>query len=678
MNLNSICKKLVKENIENYKILIFCLIVGITLFTSYGLLIFSPTITDVIMNGGSTQIIAYSIYIVFAIACLIFIIYSHSLFMKYKSHEIGVFLSLGINKSSIKNILLKEFKYILPISAFIGIIIALPFTYLIWGLIRMVAGGLDVKYKIGWIGFIGGVLFSFISILLINKKTSKYIKKLDIIKILKTNDAIENVKSSNYNLGILGLIMIPIGVFCADMNIRGLFLPSISFAKFIFFLMVIIGLYLLCSSLTSIGTLVKKINNKTYYENIIFFNLLKLRGRQYTSTLFTVTTLIAVTIFTMCFSFVNILAKNNIAEIQNPFDYSVVKSLDQNKFINKDTIFEVANKNNTNITTYHELEILTIVREADYGTGNEYIEEIVMSEDDYNNIYKENIDVKPGKYNMVCEEKGILKLESYNNMEISLMGSDSKYDLEKQDSMPQRLLPNQIGNLNFVLDKNDYKKFKSNSDNNATRSVLLFNVDDWKKSYTFAKNLEKEILEKNDNGIKMYGDFFSQKYYAAVPEFKEIDEISSIDYRDWAYRLNSKILQTTDGLKIDMVYPLLFGYISLLAFISSAMVLYIKVLNTSWQDNDVYKNISLIGADSSTIKSIITKQLMVIFLLPVSVGSILGILIEMAMTNQNLTASIYKNYAIIFAVCFCILQFIVFILARKAVLKKASYKLKEA
>ena len=680
MKLNDISKKLVKSNLNNYKILVFCLILGTMLFTSYELLIFSPTVTDVIIDGGSTQMIAYTIYGAFSIACIMFILYSHSLFMKYKSQEIGVFMSLGISRANVKDILLKELRYILPIASIIGMILALPFTYIVWVFITSVAESMEITYKIGWLGFVGGAIFSTITIIFLSRKTTKYMKKIDIMKILKISEDIEDLKAGNYKLGFVGLVIIPIAIFGATSNMRGILFDSVPSAKYVFFLMIIVGLYFVCASFTTMGDFVKGVNNKNYYKNIMFYNLLKLKGKQYTSTLFTVTTLIAITIFAMCFSFVNVLGKNEIAERLAPFDFSILKSEDQNNLIEKETIYQIAENNNIKIDNYNEVEFLTTVKnfskeEIDrYGV---YVNpEICIKESDYNKLHNENIDVKPGKYYLVSSDKGMFKVDRYKNMELSGIGNDNKHMLEKEGDIFEQLTLGEYGIIGFILDDKDFNKLKSESPNDAIETNILFNVTDWKSSYAFYKELEAWSIENNEKGLLMYGGAFDRVYNDLDKEYVNANELSPTDYRDWIYKINSRIYMTTDALEIEMVYPLLFGYIALLSLIASSMILYIKVLNTSWQDSKAYKNISLLGANKKAIKSIITKQLLVIFMIPTVVGISLGIMVQIAMTGLSLTADIYLNYALLFGLLYILVQSIVFVIARKVIFKRAiEYKL---
>lgn len=40
---------------------------------------------------------------------IVFLVYADSIFLKYKSREIGIFLSLGIDRRSVQKIVVKEY-----------------------------------------------------------------------------------------------------------------------------------------------------------------------------------------------------------------------------------------------------------------------------------------------------------------------------------------------------------------------------------------------------------------------------------------------------------------------------------------------------------------------------------------------------------------------------------------
>ena len=70
MNLKTLCRKMAFSKKRQYIIFGLCFIIGTLLFTSLGLLVFSKTISDNIVNGGSTQDIVYSLYLLTGIGCI--------------------------------------------------------------------------------------------------------------------------------------------------------------------------------------------------------------------------------------------------------------------------------------------------------------------------------------------------------------------------------------------------------------------------------------------------------------------------------------------------------------------------------------------------------------------------------------------------------------------------------
>lgn len=212
MNLNYITRKLVKNNINKYVSFAFSIIFVVSLIGAFGVLQFSPTVVNVIMDGGSTQSITLSMFGATIFGALIFLIYSHSLFLRYKSKDIGIFISLGIKRDNIKKIIIKEQNIIILISSIIGLVLSIPIAWLSFSLLTLIVKTDETAFTVGWTGLVIASLFSIIVMLFIRVFTSKHIKKLEVIKILKIDEEIEHVKGDNYILRLLGFIMIPIGI----------------------------------------------------------------------------------------------------------------------------------------------------------------------------------------------------------------------------------------------------------------------------------------------------------------------------------------------------------------------------------------------------------------------------------------------------------------------------------
>lgn len=136
----------------------------------------------------------------------------------------------------------------------------------------------------------------------------------------------ESEKLADPMLCLTGLLSIPICFFLFNRcESRNDFWGEIS----IFFLgLSLLCLYILTSEITAIGSFFKKHCQRFYRKNILFFNLVRQKGRQYTLSLFVSTILIAVAIFGT--GFIGAVFLDNYFSIkEDPYDYSLLTSFQQ-------------------------------------------------------------------------------------------------------------------------------------------------------------------------------------------------------------------------------------------------------------------------------------------------------------------------------------------------------------
>ena len=127
MTLNEISRKLIKNNRKQYALFFFSVLFSVMMTGAYGVLQYSPTITNVLVDGGSTQTISQGMFFGSMLGIVVFLVYADALFLKYKSREIGIFLSLGIDRRSVQKIIIKEFTTLFQIAALLGLILSVPF-----------------------------------------------------------------------------------------------------------------------------------------------------------------------------------------------------------------------------------------------------------------------------------------------------------------------------------------------------------------------------------------------------------------------------------------------------------------------------------------------------------------------------------------------------------------------
>lgn len=675
MTLNSIINKLVKNNKGQYAILMGSIIFAVMMIGGYGLIQFSPTVTEVLVDGGSTMMITLTMFLFTLVGTFAFVMYAHSLFLKYKSKEIGVFISLGIKRDDVKKIIVKELTIVVLIATVIGLILSVPISYLSWSSLTSFLSTAETTYKIGWVGLIIAVLFSIISMVIMIYSTDRYIRKVDIINILKKTEEVEDLKGDNYILGLIGAILIPVGIILFNVAaVSDGFLGKITFA---FLILSLVGLYLLIIQITSIGAIVKKISTKSYYKNIVFFNLVKLKGKQYTKTLFVTTILVGITIFAVSFN-VAPMIDGVLTTLSDPYDYAVPVGFQQNGF-GEEEIKELANEYNVGLKDFRSFNSLLLgmySEDVDYRESANFV-----SEDDYNNLTGESLDVEKGT---IVDFNSFNYSHNSDTYEISFLNGTTQEVFEltqvKSISKPGVLSSDERYRKNFyIIDNEDYSKLDNILDERFKNKCYMFNVSNWKETKDFSNRLFDEIVIWSDNkwcSNYAYGPVFEINKSQDVGDkeygYEEIDESTKLMARKWwDFTPFSRYHRFYEMLNDYAIYILLLLYIAIIAFISSIMVVGIKILNTMWQDKEVFKNVIFLGMKKKEIESIVTKQVMLIYFTPLTLGTLITLFLLREMLKVIGLA--YMKEAFLascgVALIVIIIQIIVFFFIRKKAIK---------
>ncbi len=426
MNIDDISKKLVKKNIKQYHILLFCLTVSVSLVTSLTLIIFSPSIQNNITKGGGVYDQAMSALILLIICSLVFVLYANLLFIKYKSKEIGIFISLGLDRKSIKKILLKELSLVLPIGVVVGLAISVPITYVFW---KLVVSNFDVglDFKFNLLGFIVGLIIGMFIIGVQRFVVSRYIRKTEIMKLLQTNSVPEYKFKSNCFSAIIFLSLSIISVYGWYNSSVAIWFYNQSYMSIVFAVFSLLLLYLATRNIYTLGNLIKRYIPNTYYKNMVFFSFLKIKSQQYANIFFAVIVLIGITVYMSISSFIPILASDEMIDVSYPYDFSIRKTYDQNTSIEKSDIDKIAKQYKGEIYDYDEIEVLVLAREE---IDNYIWTMAVIDEKEYNRVYHDNLNVEKNKFVMVTPNKIDANRAFYNNIKAIIIDSNLNRDLK--------------------------------------------------------------------------------------------------------------------------------------------------------------------------------------------------------------------------------------------------------
>ena len=88
MTFQDVYRTLRRKNRAQYGLLVFCDFVSVLLITSYAAIIRSPTMLNVLPEGGDSRKQLYMIFTLAVIGCAAFTLYAAGLFFRFKS-QIG-------------------------------------------------------------------------------------------------------------------------------------------------------------------------------------------------------------------------------------------------------------------------------------------------------------------------------------------------------------------------------------------------------------------------------------------------------------------------------------------------------------------------------------------------------------------------------------------------------------
>lgn len=111
-------------------------------------------------------------------------------------------------------------------------------------------------------------------------------------------------------------------------------------------------------------------------------------------------------------------------------------------------------------------------------------------------------------------------------------------------------------------------------------------------------------------------------------------------------------------------------FIAILSFVSSIMVIGLKLISTIWNDTGVYDSLHKLGLKGKNIKQLITKQMIFIYFIPTILGCGIGAFTTYRIMLVSAVTYIEKVMALVGGLCalVLILQIVIFFLIRKKVM----------
>ncbi|OFD92808.1 ABC transporter permease [Bacillus mycoides] len=609
---------------------------SIMIFFTYALLLFHPdlqgelksTSTTISAFGTLGFTISQGLIFVFS---FFFILYSVSSFLKTRKKEFGILMMQGMSMRQLKKLLLIENMLIGIGSICIGIIIGLIFSklvLLISASILMINNGLPFYIPIQAV-LLTVITFLFL-FLIVSLVTFKMVKVTELVELIQAEEKPKPEPKSSILLSLLSLISIGCGYISVFR-----FISSHSFIMLgIGVLLVIIGTYFLYTQCSVYILHLAKRSESFFLKrtNILTFSELIYRMKD-NATMFFIVSIISAVAFT-AIGTTAALGNRDLVRMTNPYTFLYV-SFETDKEVNK----------NLSTIKKHLADANIPYRMA--SSSNKYTE---------SNVY-------------------VIKLSEYNELARAL--GYQQETIEKEDEI--LLIPG------MVSQKQEFK----NGDYKKNIEVIQ---GDWTKTFRVKKAVENLVLPHDTRSIYIA---VQDHVYDGIPVSPDQDDIGDQNRTygfvvdDWmktkeiSNQLNSIFEKdvskdnfyfqalTLDLLSAKQTNGLLLMasvLVGIVFFTFAASFIYFRLYTDLDRDQQQYKMISKMGLSKRELKKVVTRQLLLMFFLPIVVAVIHTVVAYTAL--QQLVDFSILNSSIVILISFICIQVLYFFITRWRYLQK--------
>ncbi|MFV0362548.1 MAG: FtsX-like permease family protein [Suipraeoptans sp.] len=642
MTLFNMQAKLRKANKKNYFLYLFCNFVAMMLITAYTAMMMSPTVLDVLPEGGDSRKQMNAVFVLAAIGCIFFTVYGCSLFFRMKSKEIGLLMALGASPKRIAIMLLSETALLSTSSALGGMLMGIPFAAMLWGLFRLfIINSKEMVLRFNFQCLFIALLFLLFVVFAAFVTGIRYLRKTNIIEVLHEEHQNESIPRVGRFTGYIGIILLIVGALCGYsapsiyMNIMSAYPPA---WLNILYVPVFIGLYMILLHTVVHGWK----RHRNYYKGIISRSMMKFQGRQTVNNMLVVALLSAGAIFGIFYMPIS-MTGSTMAVSNRPFDYAYYKPQDTAE-ISKSDVTELADNHQLGISNWHEHDFITLgmdgINEVE-DDGNKFHEEhvdllmegIFLSESSYEEITGQNIDVAIGTYYAINNDEQTHDL--FFNSKASILTNMSTREqlyINYAGSVIYELFTN-YGNSVYVINDADYKNISVGLTDDWRGTTVLFNVEG-EDSYDFADELLYTFID-SFSGHEAVPSYYDRVFRTHTIEngetyWGDTDAMSKLSFNEtdnaefrgyWKYMPLFKIMNKSDMLKNLAVFFMMFLFIGIICITTVIIVCYTRCMTIAVNNGYVFKDLRRLGGSSRFIKKELRSQAVKVYAIPYLTGS---------------------------------------------------------
>ncbi len=656
MTMHNIWKSLQSKSRGQYRLLGLCTFLSVLLLASFSLMYYGPTVQNFLPEGGDTRKMASLLLAVTAVACFIFTLYASSLFFRNKSREYGILMALGLPKKKLQRLLIRELSLLCAVSCLAGLLFALPVSFLIWKLFELfIISNEQMRYRPGIAGFLPGILFCFLLVPALGIAVRKFVRRSNIIEILRTSQKTEMIQEIPDRTLPAGMVLTVSGIllgsglpqFCARVLHRSL--PSV-FS--LLYLLSLAGIYLIILSAVSQSRLKK--NRKKYYANLVSISLMRFSAKATARSMCVIVLLLFVCCFSAFYGMQYAMPPDLLNESQGR-TFSMHYPIDESQ-TGRSEIEDTAKRYGLTVTDFMENNAANLVisyHRRDFNEdGTQYLDlyseketaALFLAQTDYNAFANQDILIAPGTYKTVTASEYSSFFDFPDGLKEAMNpDTGAVFQLQYDGSLVNDTLAQMSRPFLYVINDTDYKKMTRGLSRAYQEHMVSFNVSDIFRSYDFARELLKQYVSRCTalSEHMGYWNIWEQKLADDAGEVYgyggpcSLSADNNMLLSDWKYAPQFHILTVQDRMQLISVYVMLSVYIFIISMAAVSVMSYVRSISVAADNRPLFESLSKLGADRAYQRMVLKKQLAKIFQYPGMTGCTLGFLFSAVMDYFN-------------------------------------------
>lgn len=613
MTLFNIALKNIKRNFYNYFIYLVSMISSIMIYYTFTSIQYNEQVLTIVGLDRKIDVAFKASSIVVAIFTAMFIWYSNSFFTKKRKKEVGLYSLMGIRKKQIGRMLFYENILIgvlaLGAGIFMGSLLSKVFVML---LIKLMGFSVGVQFTIIPKAIINTIITFAILFFITSVHGYTIIYRFKLVELFKADKKGEKEPRGSIIFSILGIGLIAGGY--------ALYLlpkyPSL-FSILGTLVLVVVGTYFFFSSFVILMIKLGKKSKQRYYRgiNMIRISQLLYRIKGHSRTLATIAVLSATTLTAMGVTASFYYDFQTKIDSRYPFSYVYLSS---GKDLDKRVEAIMSKYPKNQIIDSIEFEFVQIKGKMPRVTK-------YKSEKSNINIISES------KFNEIAKAKGLDERINLDSVEEAVVIDEFYYE---------SLMDNYIGKTGEIYLDNKKMQFEivDNKSDSLLNRYMVFNIlvvkdEVYSKYYNKGKIIAgKAYINDNEKNSK-----------ELTKELTELLTATDIDAEEIGMQFTSYYYNYNEGLISSGLTIFIGAFLGLVFLLSTGSIIFFKQLSEASDDKGRYKILKNIGVNKKEIKASIAKQMLLVFLLPLTVGivhSLVAVSILDKVLNVNLIVPI--------------------------------------